>query len=123
LFLSACDAFEYDLGSGTCTYYPHIRLKGERPFDFATKTTSSVDVWVLHCSTSSENILDGNDFFRHELAKFSWTVMKNGALAPSAWMLTQPNGKQHSEAPIGLAGYAYIIQADSQVTSQFEDNL
>ena len=41
------------------------RLKGENPFKVLEKDTSSEesDVWVLHCSTSTENVLYGGDLF------------------------------------------------------------
>ena len=60
--------FEYrrkGTGGKECRFFPHIRLKGEKPFKILDKdnTGEESDVWVLHCSTSTENVLYGGDMY------------------------------------------------------------
>ncbi len=69
---SGCDMFEYDHATKDCSFYPHLALKSRMFPDVTTvEADPAVDVavYVLRCSTSQENVLDGNEFITQDVRR------------------------------------------------------
>ena len=99
--------FEYK-NDGGCRFMPHVRLKGKKPFRI-TKENSACSVWVLHCSTSTENVLYGGDMFRMaDATGGDWDVVGTDATLFMA-------EEQWTSAPHAVGGHAYVHRFNVQV--------
>ena len=80
----------------------------ELPFR-VTKANGACSVWVLHCSTSTENVLYGGDMFRMaDATGGDWDVVGTGATLFMA-------EEQWTAAPHAVAGHAYVHRFNVQV--------
>ena len=70
--MSACDMFDYEYDTETCSMLPYMSLKNERWETVTMKTSTKAAVFVLFCSTALENIAVGSDFNARSTEPGNW---------------------------------------------------